>query len=611
VGSLHHLPRYVAADRKQGRVVGAPIRPSKRAELKYRALLFRIVGWCEGVGAQILADLRQHWPVADGFARDAKRPKYPHELAERTRMVARKATEVRNKRGVVRTVAREVDKRLAKSVHAAIGVDISGLLELQSGGQLAVAMEVAAAQNAALIESIPAQYLARVSRAVQVAFGSGQRFEMLAKEIERIGGITERRAKLIARDQTAKMASAFNQIRQVGAGIKSYVWSTSHDERVRPSHNQMNGEVVAWAEPREVDGERVHPGQAVNCFPGDSEIQFAHDVKKAYRRWYGGELAEIVTDSGKTLRATPNHPVLTPLGWLPLGKLCQGDHVIEVADEVGDFVEENRDDRVASIAQVFATTAAGNAAQARQLRVDDFHGDGAEGNVDIVFAARPLFIDHVTAPPEGGHQFGLSKASVRIRAYGVPAQLLFRAAGAAGGLVRRLSEALAFFWRGAFHAEQLGLAYATAGDAGFGKPALYRDALDADPLRDRKLALSGEVRGGDGGGIQVQPIRRRPVTDAAVVGAHAAGAELGRKVVLAEADDLGRFPERLPFAQKASRVVKARRIDGWSGHVYNLETAVGWYVTNGIVTHNCRCVAIPVINVAEQTGGGEEERQAA
>ena len=28
--------------------------------------------------------------------------------------------------------------------------------------------------------------------------------------------------------------------------------------------------------------------------------------------------------------------------------------------------------------------------------------------------------------------------------------------------------------------------------------------------------------------------------------------------------------------------------------MYNLQTATGWYVANGIVTHNCRCTAMPV-----------------
>jgi len=34
-------------------------------------------------------------------------------------------------------------------------------------------------------------------------------------------------------------------------------------------------------------------------------------------------------------------------------------------------------------------------------------------------------------------------------------------------------------------------------------------------------------------------------------------------------------------------------------HVYNLQTATGMYVANGIVTHNCRCFLAPEIPEAE------------
>jgi SPP1 gp7 family putative phage head morphogenesis protein len=245
--------------------VARAVRPSKRAELEYRAVLMRIVGWCEAVGAQRVEDLRQHWPVADAVAADAKKPKHGPDLVEQTRIVARKVTDVRNKRGVVRRVLREVDKRLASSVQAAIGIDISGMLDLQSGGRIAVAMEQAAAQNAGLIESIPIQYLARVQRAVSEAFGTGQRIESLAKTIREIGDITERRAALIARDQVSKMNASFNQVRQVGAGIEEYVWSGALDKRERPSHRAMEGTTHRWDSPPDVDGEHVHPGEAIAC----------------------------------------------------------------------------------------------------------------------------------------------------------------------------------------------------------------------------------------------------------------------------------------------------------------------------------------------------------
>jgi SPP1 gp7 family putative phage head morphogenesis protein len=61
------------------------------------------------------------------------------------------------------------------------------------------------------------------------------------------------------------MTSSFNQVRQTQVGIEQYTWSGALDARERPSHRAMEGSVERWAAPPEVDGERVHPGQAINC----------------------------------------------------------------------------------------------------------------------------------------------------------------------------------------------------------------------------------------------------------------------------------------------------------------------------------------------------------
>ena len=39
------------------------------------------------------------------------------------------------------------------------------------------------------------------------------------------------------------------------------------------------------------------------------------------------EIVEVTTRLGRTLRCTPNHPVLTPEGWMPVGGLMPGTHV--------------------------------------------------------------------------------------------------------------------------------------------------------------------------------------------------------------------------------------------------------------------------------------------
>lgn len=93
---------------------------------------------------------------------------------------------------------------------------------------------------------------------------------------EDLPGITERRARLIARDQTSKLRSMVAQNCFSDAGLTTYVWSTSNDERVRESHAVMQGAVCKWDDDTVylVDGEWVqrpdgavmkHPGMDIQC----------------------------------------------------------------------------------------------------------------------------------------------------------------------------------------------------------------------------------------------------------------------------------------------------------------------------------------------------------
>ncbi len=89
----------------------------------------------------------------------------------------------------------------------------------------------------------------------------GLRHEELSAKLEAAFGVSQARADLIARDQTLKLAGDLTHIRQTQAGITSYVWTTSGDERVREEHAVLDGETFEWRSPPEVG----HPGQDFNC----------------------------------------------------------------------------------------------------------------------------------------------------------------------------------------------------------------------------------------------------------------------------------------------------------------------------------------------------------
>jgi SPP1 gp7 family putative phage head morphogenesis protein len=113
-----------------------------------------------------------------------------------------------------------------------------------------------------LITSIPQKYFSQLQEVVQDQFVEGMRWEDMVEMIEHVGDVTESRAKLIARDQTSKMNSSFNEARQTSVGIEEYEWQTAGDERVRETHADNDGERFRWDDPPDETG---HPGHDVNC----------------------------------------------------------------------------------------------------------------------------------------------------------------------------------------------------------------------------------------------------------------------------------------------------------------------------------------------------------
>lgn len=99
---------------------------------------------------------------------------------------------------------------------------------------------------------------------------SGARPDRLAKIIEVEFGVAQRKARIIADAETSILVSRFRQRRFQALGSKSYVWETSGDEKVRPTHGESNnhrilhGREFYWSDPPIVDsatGRRRHPGE--------------------------------------------------------------------------------------------------------------------------------------------------------------------------------------------------------------------------------------------------------------------------------------------------------------------------------------------------------------
>lgn len=121
------------------------------------------------------------------------------------------------------------------------------------------------AEQVALIKSLPLKAAERVHRLTQEALVSSTRAAEIAKEIADTGLVTEARARLIARTETARAGSNLLQARSQWAGSEGYIWRTSLDLNVRDSHEEMEGKYVRWTEPPTLDNLKGHAGTLPNC----------------------------------------------------------------------------------------------------------------------------------------------------------------------------------------------------------------------------------------------------------------------------------------------------------------------------------------------------------
>lgn len=125
---------------------------------------------------------------------------------------------------------------------------------------------IAIGENTALIKSIGNEYLDKVRSAVWRSVKGGYDVESLIKQLRQIDGVTDRRAKNIAKDQVAKANQAFEDARAVELGITEAIWLHSSASKVpRPDHVKANGTRYELAKGCYISGEYIHPAQLINC----------------------------------------------------------------------------------------------------------------------------------------------------------------------------------------------------------------------------------------------------------------------------------------------------------------------------------------------------------
>lgn len=163
------------------------------------------------------------------------------------------------------------DKTSTSALHSSLQ-KLSGGMSLKTtawSGPLEEIYKAAVAENVGLIKSIATEYLQKVEGSVMRSITTGNGLQDLIPALEQYEGMTHRRARNIALDQTRKTYNAINRGRMEALGVEKFLWHHSGGgAHPREDHMEMDGQTYRFDALPVIDprtGERGIPGQAPNC----------------------------------------------------------------------------------------------------------------------------------------------------------------------------------------------------------------------------------------------------------------------------------------------------------------------------------------------------------
>ena len=396
----------------------------------------------------------------------------------------------------------------------------------------------------------------KINEAITQGILQGESIPNMSKRLRSVLGMDMRAAVRTARTvmtsaETAGRVESYRVADKAGVKVQKQ-WISTIDLRTRPSHRKMNKVHVPYDQPFVVgpnSAKMMHPadpkgpaGEVYNCFLGDTLVATDSRIIRSYRHLYVGETVTVQTASGVEFTCTPNHPILTPDGWVAAKFLNQGDRVC-VAGIGRSLGGRNPDvDHVmTSMETVHELLSMLAIKRTRALGVD-FHGDVPTSNVEIVGEERLLREDWNSCLGEGITELLLEDTDSPYLRLSPLMEGFGRVMGATASDLSSKGVLLAFLEGHIAHPDFHGFGATSTLNASISEHAGNDVSGMADSLGDGLLGLPSEV------GID-----------------HIVNVE-----------------------------VNYTR----GSHVYNLQTANGRYFVNSkdngnaIIAHNCRCTLV-------------------
>lgn len=213
-------------------------------------------------------------------------------------------------------------------------------------------------------------------------------------EMNRASAVRTARTAVTSAQNGGRLAS-YEKADQMGIKVRK-VWVATKDMRTRSSHQHLDGETVDWDEdfsnglrfPGDPSGK---PEEVYNCFPGYVTVASDSEAIRSYKHMYYGRLITVKTSGGVEFTCTPNHPILTPSGWVRAENLNDGDNLVVTFSRDYAFSGRypNIDHRFSRFDAFHELMNKARCERTRALGVN-FHGDVATTYVEIVTKKRFL-----------------------------------------------------------------------------------------------------------------------------------------------------------------------------------------------------------------------------
>jgi len=163
-------------------------------------------------------------------------------------------------------------------------------------------LQVIAARNARLIRSIPREIAQHLTQKAVTLQQEGKRDKEIISELKRLAPrLTRSKMKLIARTEIARAGTDLDKLRAENLGLDWAVWHSSEDQRVRPSHRNLDGVLMNWNDPPQPEaliGEkstlgRGFGGQFPNCRCLMASVADLDEIKWPTRFYRNGSITRI------------------------------------------------------------------------------------------------------------------------------------------------------------------------------------------------------------------------------------------------------------------------------------------------------------------------------